>query len=63
MAPADATDKTVTATSSKESVATVSASGATLTVRGVAEGTCDVTVSAGGKSAKCAVTVTAASGE
>lgn len=55
---ADATDKTVTWTSSYETKATVSNTGE---VTGVAAGTTDVTVTTtdGNKTATCAVTVTA----
>lgn len=55
--PADATDKTVTWTSSDETKATVSNTGE---VTGVAAGTTDVTVTTtdGNKTATCAVTVT-----
>ena len=52
--PSDATDKTVTWASSKQSVATVSDDGL---VTAVAEGTATITASAGGKSATCTVTV------
>ena len=52
--PANATDRTVTWASSKQSVATISSDGV---VTAVAEGTSTVTASAGGKSATCMVTV------
>ena len=52
--PADATDKTVTWTSSKQSVARVSDTGL---VTALEEGESTVTASAGGKSATCSVTV------
>ena len=52
--PADASDKTVTWSSSNESVATVSQSGVVSTH---ALGSCTITASAGGKSATCQVTV------
>ena len=52
--PDDATDKTVTWTSSKTSVATVDSNGK---VTAVAEGTATITAKAGDKSATCSVTV------
>jgi len=52
--PADATDKTVTWASSKQSVATVSSNGE---VKAIAEGQTTITASSGGKSATCVVTV------
>lgn len=52
--PTNADDKTVTWTSSNESVATVSADGV---VKAIAPGKAVITASAGGKSAKCDVTV------
>lgn len=52
--PADATDKTVTWTTSKNKVATVAADG---TVTAVGEGTAVITATAGGKTARCTVTV------
>ena len=52
--PADAKDKTVTWSSSSPSVATVSPTG---DVTAVAAGSANITASAGGKSASCAVTV------
>ena len=52
--PADAKDKTVTWTSSSQSIATVSPSGE---VKAVAVGTASITASAGGKSASCSVKV------
>lgn len=52
--PSDATDKALTWTSSKQSVATVSSSGL---VTAIAEGNSTITASAGGKSATCAVIV------
>ena len=52
--PSDATEKTVSWTSSKLSVATVSSTGL---VTAVAEGTSTITASAGGKSGTCTVTV------
>ena len=55
--PSDASDKTVTWASSKQSVATVSASGQ---VTAVAVGTSTITASSGGKSATCQVTVSKA---
>jgi uncharacterized protein YjdB len=53
VSPSDATDKTVTWTSSNSSVASVSGG----VVTAAAEGTTTITASAGGKSAKCEVTV------
>ena len=53
--PSEATDKTVSWSSSNESVATVSDG----TVTAVAEGSATVTATAGNKSATCSVTVTA----
>ena len=55
--PADASDKSVTWASSKQSVATVSSSGQ---VTALAVGTSTITASAGGKSATCQVTVSKA---
>jgi len=52
--PADAENKTVTWSSSDQSVATVSDDG---TVTAIAPGTTDVTATAGGKTATCHVTV------
>lgn len=52
--PADATDKTVTWTTSKDNVATVAADG---TVTAVGEGTAVITATAGDKTATCTVTV------
>ena len=52
--PSNATDKTVIWASSKQSVATVTESGR---VTAIAEGVSTITVSAGGKSATCLVTV------
>lgn len=52
--PADATDKTVTWTTSKDKVAIVAADG---TVTAVGEGTAVITATAGGKTAQCTVTV------
>lgn len=54
ISPSNATDKTVIWASSKQSVATVSNTGL---VSAIAEGTSAITVSAGGKSATCTVTV------
>ena len=56
--PADATDKTVTWSSSNSSVATVSGG----VVTAVGEGTATITASAGGKTAQCTVTVNGESG-
>lgn len=52
--PADATDKTVTWSSSDESVASVTDG----KVKGLAEGSATITAKAGNKTATCAVTVT-----
>ena len=57
VAPEDATDKTVTWSSDKTSVATVDATG---NVTAVAEGTATITATAGDKTATCTVTVKAA---
>ncbi|WP_319926088.1 Ig-like domain-containing protein [Xenorhabdus littoralis] len=59
--PANATDKSYAVVSDKTSIATVSKVGNVVTVKGVAEGTANITVttSDGSKIAKCAVTVTA----
>ena len=54
VSPSNATDKTVTWSSSKESVATVDNG----TVTAVAEGTATITAKAGDKTATCEVTVT-----
>ncbi len=51
--PENASDRTVTWTSSDESVATVSAG----VVKGIAAGTATVTAAAGGKTASCKITV------
>ena len=52
--PSDASDKTVTWASSKQSVATVTNKGS---VTAIAEGTSTITASAGGKSGTCTITV------
>ena len=53
--PTDATEKTITWTSDKPSIATVDANG---NVTGVAAGTATITAQAGDKTATCVVTVT-----
>lgn len=60
--PTDATNKNYTAVSDKPNFATVTQLVNVVTVRGVAEGTANVTVTSedGGKTAKCVVTVTTA---
>lgn len=57
--PTDATEKTITWTSDKPSIATVDANG---NVTGVAVGTATITAKAGGKSATCTVTVSKKAG-
>ncbi|MDL5165820.1 Ig-like domain-containing protein [Proteus faecis] len=59
--PTDATNKNYTAVSDKPNFATVTQLVNVVTVRGVAEGTANVTVTSedGSKTAKCVVTVTA----
>ncbi|MDC9591363.1 Ig-like domain-containing protein [Xenorhabdus sp. XENO-10] len=59
--PADATNKNYTVTSDKTNIATVSKVGNVVTVKGVAEGAANITVTSedGNKTAKCSVTVTA----
>ena len=52
--PANASDKTVTWTTSDETIATVTQDGV---VKTLALGTCTITASAGGKSATCEITV------
>ena len=54
VSPSNATDKTVTWTTSNAAIATVSPTGL---VTAVAEGTANITATAGGKSAVCKVTV------
>lgn len=58
--PGDATNKTCTAVSDKPAFATVSQVGTVVTVRGVAAGVANVTITSedGAKTAKCVVTVT-----
>ena len=58
--PGDATNKTCTAVSDKPAFATVSQVGTVITVRGVAAGVANITVTSedGAKTAKCVVTVT-----
>ncbi|NBM50716.1 Ig-like domain-containing protein [Proteus sp. G2666] len=60
--PTDATNKNYTAVSDKTNFATVTQLVSVVTVRGVAEGTANVTVTSedGSKTAKCVVTVTTA---
>lgn len=59
--PADATNKNYTVTSDKTSIATESKIGSVVTVKGVGEGSANVTVTSedGSKTAKCGITVTA----
>ncbi|MBI6547267.1 Ig-like domain-containing protein [Xenorhabdus lircayensis] len=59
--PANATNKNYTAISDKTNIATVSKIGNVVTVKGISEGSANITVTTedGGKTAKCAVTVTA----
>ena len=57
--PTDATEKTITWTSDKPSIATVDANG---NVTGVAVGTATITAQAGGKTATCTVTVSKKAG-
>lgn len=54
VAPADATDKIVVYKSNDDTIATVVNDG---TVTGVTDGTADITVTAGGKTAKSTITV------
>ncbi|WP_195364449.1 Ig domain-containing protein, partial [Escherichia coli] len=60
--PTDATNKNYTAVSDKQNFATVTQLVNVVTVRGVAEGTANITVTSedGSKTAKCVVTVTSA---
>lgn len=58
--PADATDKTVTWTSSNTGVATVTSAG---TVKGIKTGTATITAKSGNKTATCTVTVKVATVE
>ncbi|HHE5127547.1 TPA: Ig domain-containing protein, partial [Proteus mirabilis] len=60
--PTDATNKNYTAVSDKPNFATVTQLVNVVTVRGVAEGTANITVTSedGNKTAKCVVNVTAA---
>ncbi|EMP4183880.1 Ig-like domain-containing protein [Proteus mirabilis] len=60
--PTDATNKNYTAVSDKPNIATVTQLVNVVTVRGVAKGTANITVTSedGNKTAKCVVTVTAA---
>jgi hypothetical protein len=61
IAPADATNKTVTWTSSAAAVATVNATDGTVTAVAVGTATITATTADGNKTATCAVTVTAVS--
>lgn len=59
--PVDATDKTVHWTVSPEGIASLSAAtGNTVTLSAAKAGNCTITATAGGQSAQCSVTVTAA---
>ena len=63
VAPSNATDKTVTWTIDKTSIATISASGSTVEVTPVAAGTATLTATSGSITKTCTITVSAAAPE